>query len=55
MLINSHKAIAKNMIRNITRNILYFNTNLADLGLYKVQIRWFKRLEYWFRSGGEWR
>lgn len=32
--------------------IISFNPNIADLALYKIQIRWFKRLHYWFRNSG---
>jgi uncharacterized C2H2 Zn-finger protein len=29
-----------------------FKSNLADLALYKIQIRWFEKLHYWFRNSG---
>lgn len=32
--------------------IISFNPNIADLALYKIQIRWLKRLHYWFRNSG---
>ena len=32
--------------------IISFNPNPADLALYKIQIKWFERLHYWFRNSG---
>lgn len=32
--------------------IISFNPNIADLALYKIQIRWLERLHYWFRNSG---
>jgi hypothetical protein len=32
--------------------IISFKPNLADLALYKIQIRWFERLHYWFKNSG---
>jgi hypothetical protein len=29
-----------------------FKPNLADLALYKIQIRWFEKLHYYFRNSG---